>query len=230
MIWNHVNWSQNHRAIASVPTHSDHRIPLKIKWSVSIVEPKHIQPVENASHQPLINSQISKKILVVESKETSKKTVKAQDRKKWSAVTQNQDLQPDQSVERAIVQNTIQQPVDDPKTVDQTSHSKMASHEMQVESITPVKTSSIKAINRRVNYPNRARALGVEGKVTVQFDITENGTVKNINVLSETPIGVFADAVRQDMSRWRYEASQSLMSQKVTILFKLSGQVVVENN
>lgn len=89
--------------------------------------------------------------------------------------------------------------------------------------------SEIQAMSRRVNYPNRARALGVEGHVKVQFDITESGAVKNIQILEEAPKGIFVNGLIQDMSRWRYRVTHAVENQVVHIVFRLDGRVVVEN-
>lgn len=89
--------------------------------------------------------------------------------------------------------------------------------------------SDIQAISRRVNYPSRARALGVEGRVKVQFDISENGAVRNIQIIEETPKGVFVNGLMQDMARWRYRVVYAVKNQVVHIVFRLDGRVVVEN-
>lgn len=94
---------------------------------------------------------------------------------------------------------------------------------------TKTKISEFKALNRRLNYPNRARSLGVEGRIRVQFDITSSGTISNIQVLSETPAGVFTDSVLKDMARWRYQTTGEVENQIVSIVFKLDGRVVLDN-
>lgn len=86
-----------------------------------------------------------------------------------------------------------------------------------------------KAMNRRLNYPTRARALGVEGRIRVQFDITNSGTLSNIRILSENPTGVFTDTVLKDMARWRYQTTSAVKDQVVNIVFKLDGRVVLDN-
>ncbi|WP_437609184.1 TonB family protein [Erwinia sp. V71] len=89
--------------------------------------------------------------------------------------------------------------------------------------------ASFKALHRRVNYPQRAKALGVEGRVRIQFDVTASGTVTNVRILSETPRGVFAAAIQPDITRWRYQTQQAVSDQVVSIVFKLNGQVQLEN-
>lgn len=103
------------------------------------------------------------------------------------------------------------------------------STELVEKTKTKTKTSDFKALNRRLNYPNRARSLGVEGRIRVQFDITSSGTISNIQVLSETPAGVFTDSVLKDMARWRYQTTGEVKNQIVSIVFKLDGRVVLDN-
>jgi len=88
---------------------------------------------------------------------------------------------------------------------------------------------NVKALHRRVNYPQRAKSLGVEGRVRIQFDITSSGTVTNVRVLSETPRGVFASAIDKDIARWRYQTQGEVKDQVVSIVFKLDGKVALEN-
>lgn len=86
----------------------------------------------------------------------------------------------------------------------------------------------VKALHRRVNYPQRAKAMGVEGRVSVKFNITASGTIADVRILSETPTGVFAAAIIKDMARWRYQTQAEINDQTVTIVFKLNGQVELD--
>lgn len=88
---------------------------------------------------------------------------------------------------------------------------------------------NVKALHRRVNYPQKAKSLGVEGRVRIKFDITSSGTVTNVRVLSETPVGVFASAIDKDIARWRYQTQGEVKDQVVSIVFKLNGKVTLEN-
>lgn len=112
-----------------------------------------------------------------------------------------------------------------------TSHSSQKQTTTSSESLEKSETTSValKALNRRLNYPTRARSLGVEGRVRVQFDITSSGTVTNIRVVSESPAGVFTDSVVKDMARWRYQTTGEVKNQIVNIVFKLDGRVVLDN-
>ena len=60
----------------------------------------------------------------------------------------------------------------------------------------------------RINpeYPRKARMLGIEGWVILQFTITEMGTVVNIKVIDSRPKDMFEQAAVQAVSRWKYQA------------------------
>ncbi|MGM3172855.1 TonB family protein [Dickeya lacustris] len=86
----------------------------------------------------------------------------------------------------------------------------------------------VKALQRRVNYPTRARAMGVEGRVRLQFDITDSGTVTAIRVLSEDPAGMFSHDVIKDMARWRYQSGTGATNQTVSVIFQLNGHIELQ--
>ncbi|UPT57176.1 TonB family protein [Dickeya zeae] len=87
----------------------------------------------------------------------------------------------------------------------------------------------LKALQRRVSYPVRARSMGVEGQVRLRFDVTPSGTVTNIRVLSENPDGMFSSDVIKDMARWRYQAGSPAIDQTVSVIFRLSGHIELQN-
>ncbi|WP_176428113.1 TonB family protein [Pantoea sp. VS1] len=90
-------------------------------------------------------------------------------------------------------------------------------------------TVHLHILNRRVNYPSRARSMGVEGRVKAQFDINESGTIKNIRILAEDPPGVFGADLKRDISRWRYDTTGEVKDQIVTVIFKIDGRIQVVN-
>lgn len=53
-------------------------------------------------------------------------------------------------------------------------------------------------------YPPRALRAGIEGMVTVEFTITKEGSVTDIEVITGEPPGVFDRAVIQAVSRWKF--------------------------
>lgn len=55
------------------------------------------------------------------------------------------------------------------------------------------------------DYPYGARERGIEGYVAVKFLVREDGTVGNVNVLKAKPEGLFDDAVRRALPKWRFQ-------------------------
>lgn len=90
-------------------------------------------------------------------------------------------------------------------------------------------STSFHILNRRVNYPTRARSMGVEGRVKMQFDVSAAGTIKNIRILAEDPPDVFSGNLRRDMMRWRYDTTGEIKNQIVTIIFKIDGRIQLIN-
>ncbi|HEX6930076.1 MAG TPA: TonB family protein, partial [Gammaproteobacteria bacterium] len=54
-------------------------------------------------------------------------------------------------------------------------------------------------------YPRRARRAGEEGHVLLEFTITPQGNVADIDVLEATPRGWFENAARDAIGQWRYQ-------------------------
>lgn len=90
-------------------------------------------------------------------------------------------------------------------------------------------SSEYHILNRRVNYPTRARSMGVEGRVKVKYDVSASGTIKNIRILEEDPPDVFSGDLRRDMLRWRYDTTGELKDQVVTVIFKIDGRIQLMN-
>lgn len=68
-------------------------------------------------------------------------------------------------------------------------------------------------------YPSRAKTLGIEGDVSVMYDINNSGKVKNIRILSAHPVGVFEKNVRAAMRLWTYKVNMSKKDLIVTFKF-----------
>lgn len=58
----------------------------------------------------------------------------------------------------------------------------------------------------RINpdYPPSARARGIEGWVTVRFDVGPDGSTRNIQVVAARPEGVFDRATERAVAGWKY--------------------------
>lgn len=75
-------------------------------------------------------------------------------------------------------------------------------------------------------YPFRARRRGVEGSVQIRFFVTREGRVTGLEIIKAEPAGFFEKAVRQTVSKWRFQPGM-VAGDKVktlvetTIVFKL---------
>ncbi|MFZ5844348.1 MAG: TonB family protein [Pseudomonadota bacterium] len=71
-------------------------------------------------------------------------------------------------------------------------------------------------------YPRAEAAKGIEGWVSLRFEVRQDGTVGNVRVLNGSPRGVFDQAAVKAVQRWRYRPTeQGPVVQTVTLDFKL---------
>jgi protein TonB len=72
-------------------------------------------------------------------------------------------------------------------------------------------------------YPDRARVLGIEGRVQIQFDVNAGGQVENLRIISATPRNMFERQIREAVPRWRYQSGKPGKNLTMTVIFTLSG-------
>ena len=58
-------------------------------------------------------------------------------------------------------------------------------------------------------YPIEAAKAGVSGHVVLQFDIDQNGTTKNIRIVSQEPEATFGKSATKALSKWKYKSSKA---------------------
>ncbi|WAJ71806.1 energy transducer TonB [Catenovulum adriaticum] len=72
-------------------------------------------------------------------------------------------------------------------------------------------------------YPAIAARAGQNGWVQLQFDIDENGNVKNLQVIDYSPEGFnFDKQAYRAVEQWKYKINNAAKNQLVTLEFKLN--------
>lgn len=77
-------------------------------------------------------------------------------------------------------------------------------------------------------YPARARALRIEGRVRVKFDVMPDGRIDNAEILSAQPSNMFEREVKTAMRKWRYEPGKPGNGITVNIIFRMDGSATME--
>ena len=84
----------------------------------------------------------------------------------------------------------------------------------------------------RINpaYPREAQVKGIEGFVTLRFDISELGRPVNVSVVKSKPRGIFEKQARKALRKWKYnpkmvdEKAVIQTNQTVTLAFEFEKE------
>lgn len=57
----------------------------------------------------------------------------------------------------------------------------------------------------QLEYPPSLKKEGLEGSVLVEYDVDENGLVRNLRVIESSPPGLFDAAALQFVTTWRFQ-------------------------
>jgi protein TonB len=80
-------------------------------------------------------------------------------------------------------------------------------------------------------YPRKAAMKGQEGWVLLKFDISDKGTVENVQILNSKPRRIFDRAAMKALLRWKYRPKViegkaiSQLNNKIQLDFKLTGRI-----
>ena len=90
-----------------------------------------------------------------------------------------------------------------------------------------VSTNVIPLVRIPPRYPMRAARRKIEGWVKVEFTITEEGTVKDADVIESLPSGIFDQAALRAINKWKFKAKiidgEAFEQRAIQVLqFKLS--------
>ena len=58
-------------------------------------------------------------------------------------------------------------------------------------------------------YPQDAKAEGIQGHVTLSYDVDINGRVQNVTVIESSPPGIFDDSAIEYLKTWRFQPGKS---------------------
>jgi protein TonB len=79
-------------------------------------------------------------------------------------------------------------------------------------------------------YPRNAATQGIEGYVTLKFDVAADGSTENISVIKAKPRGTFERAAVKALRKWRYKPkmengkSVAQLNQTMTLEFNLESE------
>lgn len=131
----------------------------------------------------------------------------------------------------------IEQPVREAKPVEQVAPTEsvtpsrpMMNNNPPVASkpVSSVPTGPRVVSRSQPEYPARARALHIEGRVRVKFDVLPDGRIDNAEIISAQPSNMFEREVKAAMRKWRYEPGKPGTGVTVNIIFRIDGSAAME--
>ncbi len=93
-------------------------------------------------------------------------------------------------------------------------------------------TTAIPKVRINPRYPRVAAQNGIEGYVTLSFDINPMGATENITIIEQKPRGVFDKAARKALSKWKYKPKMqdniavAQPGQTITLQFNLEKEML----
>ena len=82
------------------------------------------------------------------------------------------------------------------------------------------------------NYPRPAAIEGIEGYVTLTFDISPMGTTENIRIIEANPRGYFEKSARKALRKWKYSPKLvenkpvGVQGETVTLQYRLEKELL----
>ena len=79
-------------------------------------------------------------------------------------------------------------------------------------------------------YPSDAKEKGIEGSVVLQYDVTVEGFVENVEIISAQPEGIFEKSAQGYVRQWHFSPARKdgvavpSFAQISTVTFRLAGK------
>ena len=80
-------------------------------------------------------------------------------------------------------------------------------------------------------YPQELKNSGIEGYVTLKYDVSTEGKVMNVRIVESDPPRVFDESARRTLSTWRFspELAEGLEKKSIDVISRISFQLSSES-